>query len=124
MIQLQVTGRHYELDNKIMAYVDAKLARLDRYLPRQCREGLLGSVILELNDSHTQDSRCICEVSLEVKGERMQAREATINMYAAIDICEEKLKNQILTFKSKHEPARNRRQRLFAKMLPRDPMTE
>lgn len=113
MIQLQTTGRHFELDPKILKYVDDKLAKLDKYLPRRSRDGLAGHVILELDESLSQDQRCTCEVHFEVKGERLQARESTLNMYAAIDICEQKLKSQILTYKSKHEPARNRRQRLW-----------
>jgi ribosomal subunit interface protein len=123
MIQLQTTGRHHELDDKILQYVNDKLAKLDKYLPRHSREGASGTVVLELDESHTQDSRCICEVQIEVKGERMHAREATLNMYAAIDICEQKLKSQILTYKSKHEPARNRRQRLWNKLAGREPVT-
>ena len=116
MIQLQTTGRHYDLDDKILQYVDDKLGKLDKYLPRAVRGGLAGQVVLELDESHTQDQRCICEVQFEVKGELVQAREATLNMYAAIDICEQKLKSQILTYKSKHEPARNRRQRLWKRL--------
>jgi ribosomal subunit interface protein len=120
MIQLQTTGRHYDLDPKILKYVDDKLGKLDRYLPRRVRDGLAGRVVLELDESLTQDQHCICEVHFEVKGEQMQAREATLNMYAAIDICEQKLKSQILTYKSKHEPARNRRQRLWNKVVGRE----
>lgn len=120
MIKLQTTGRHYDLDPKIMQYIDDKLAKLDKYLPRHHRADASGTVMLELDESHTQDSRCVCEVQMEVKGERMHAREATLNMYAAIDICEQKLKNQILTYKSKHEPARNRRQRLWNKLAGRE----
>lgn len=123
MIQLQTTGRHYEFDAKILAYIDQKLGKLDRYLPRSARNGLVGEVLLELDESLASDGRCICEVKFEVKGEHMQAKEATVNMYAAIDICEQKLKSQILRYKSKHQPAKNRRQRLVAKMLGRDPIT-
>ncbi|HEX7259662.1 MAG TPA: ribosome-associated translation inhibitor RaiA [Candidatus Saccharimonadia bacterium] len=124
MIQLQTTGRHYELDEKIMQYIDKKLGGLDRYLPRGVRGGLAGKVILECNEALSQDERCICEVQFEVKGEQFKAHESTINMYAAIDICEQKLKSQALTYKSKHEPAKNRRQRLLAKMLGRSPLPE
>lgn len=122
MIRLQTTGRHYELDDKIIAYINKKIASLDKYLPRGVGE-VTGSVVLELDESHTSDSQCLCEVDIDVKGEHMHAREETINMYAAVDICEQKLKNQILKYKNKHEPAKNRRRRLFAKMIGRDPFT-
>ncbi len=124
MIVLQTTGRHYELDDKIIEYIDKKLGGLDRYLPRHVRDGLAGTVILECNEALPQDQRCICEVQFEVKGEQLKAHESTINMYAAIDICEQKLKSQALTYKSKHEPAKNRRQRLMAKVMGRTPLPE
>jgi ribosomal subunit interface protein len=124
MIKLQTTGRHYELDDKIVGYVDQKLGGLDKYLPKHTRDGLFGQVVLELDESHTQNQQCICDAHFDVKGERFQARDAAINMYAAIDICEQKLKSQILTYKSKHEPAKNRRQRLFAKILSRAPIAD
>jgi ribosomal subunit interface protein len=122
MITLQITGRHFELDDKITDYVDRKIATLDKYLPKHCK-AVFGTVVLAKNKSNRQDNEYCCEIILEVPGERMQAGEATVNMYAAVDICEQKLKQQILRFKERHEPARNRRQRLFAKMLGRDEIT-
>ena len=122
MITLQTTGRHYELDSKIVDYVDRKIGKLDHYLPKECRDGLFGAVVLEQDDSHTKEGKCICEVKLDVKGDVLFAKEATMNMYAAIDICEQKLKHQILVYKSKHDPAKNRRQRLVAKVLGRQPL--
>jgi ribosome hibernation promoting factor len=119
MIKLQTTGRHYELDEKIIAYVTKKLGGLDKYLPKHSREGLFGQVVLELDESHTQDQQCICEAHFEVKGERLQAKDAAVNMYAAIDICEQKLKSQVLTYKSKHQPDKNRRRQLWRKVLDR-----
>ncbi|HUC87335.1 MAG TPA: ribosome-associated translation inhibitor RaiA [Candidatus Saccharimonadales bacterium] len=123
MIKLQITGRHYDLDEKIVAYVEKKLGGLDKYLPRNTRIGLSGKAILELDESHNQDQQCICEAHFEVKGERLHARDAAINMYAAIDICEQKLKSQVLTYKSKHQPAKNRRQQLLTKVFVRDPFS-
>lgn len=123
MITLQTTGRNFELDPKILKYLDEKVGRLDKYLPRQSREGLFGQVVLELDSSGREDNECVCDIKIDVKGEQMQAREATVNMYAAIDICEQKLKIQALKYKSKHEPSKNRRQKLFAKLwTPAEPV--
>ncbi len=119
MIKLQLTGRHYDLDDKIVAYTNKKIGTLDKYLPRQVRSGLVAAVVLEFDESHTNDQQCICDVRLDVPGEPMQAKDAAINMYAAIDICEQKLKSQILTYKSKHQPDRTRRRRLWGKLRGR-----
>jgi ribosomal subunit interface protein len=121
MIQLQITGRHFELDSKIVDYTEEKIGKLDRYLPHRKRDGLQGTIVLEFDESHTQDSRCICEANLDIPAEALHAKEATMNMYAAIDICEQKLKQQILRYKSKHDPARNRRERLWARLRREQP---
>ena len=122
MISLQVTGRHFELDDKIHDYVERKIGKLDKYLPRN-HQAIMGTVVLAKDKSNRQDNEFCCEIILDVPGERMVAAEATVNMYAAIDICEQKLKQQILKYKEKHQPAHNRRRMLFAKMLGRDRFT-
>lgn len=118
MIKLQITGRHFELDDKILAYVDKKIGSLDRYMPRD-HQPLRGHVILEFDTSNRQDNQHCCEVLIDVPGEQMQAREGTVNMYAAIDIVEQKLKAQILKYKDKHQPARNKRRMMFGKLFNR-----
>ncbi len=122
MIRLQITGRHYELDEKIVSYVNKKLGGLDKYLPRH-KDATIGSVVLTKDHSNRQDNEFCCEAILDVPGERMQAKEATMNMYAAVDIVEQKLKVQVLKYKDRTEPAKNRRRMLFGKMFSRDRAT-
>ena len=122
MITLQISGRHFELDDKIRAYVDKKIGELDKFLPKH-KEPLTGSVVLAKDNSNHQNNEYFCEVILHIPGERMLATESTVNMYAAIDIVEQKLKQQVLRYKDKHEPARNRRQKMFGKLFMRDKAT-
>jgi ribosomal subunit interface protein len=122
MITLQITGRHFELDEKIVNYTQKKLGRLDKFMPRH-HPAIFGTVVLAHDKSNRQDNEFCCEVIIDAPKERFQAAESTINMYAAIDICEQKLKQQILRYKQKHVPARNHRRLLFAKMVGRDRFT-
>lgn len=122
MINFQITGRHFELDDKIVAYVEKKLGNLDRYLPKGY-VATKGSVVLAQDASNRQDNDFVCEVLINVPGERLQATESTVNMYAAVDICEQKLKQQILRYKDKHQPSRNRARMLFAKIAGRRSLT-
>jgi putative sigma-54 modulation protein len=121
MITLQISGRDYELDDKIREYVDRKIGSLDKYLAK--RSVISGDVILIRDVSNREDNMFVCEAIIEVPGDRLQATEATVNMFAAIDIVEQKLKAQILKFKEKHEPAKNKRRMLFGKMWGRDRAT-
>lgn len=122
MITLQVTGRHFELDDKIQDYVNSKIGGLDKYMPRNYKN-ISGAVVLAEDKSNRQDNSFCCEAKLDVPGEHVFASESTVNMYAAIDIVEQKLKQQILRFKDKHEPGKNRRRLLFGKMFGRDRFT-
>lgn len=119
MIKLQITGRHYELDEKIVEYVEKKIGNLDKYLPKN-HPATKGSVVLINDTSNRQHNDFVCEVIVNVPGEKIQATESTVNMYAAVDICEQKLKQQILRYKEKHQPSKNRGKLLFAKALNRN----
>jgi putative sigma-54 modulation protein len=119
VIKLQISGRNYELSDKITGYVNDKIGALDKYLPRNSRQAS-GSVTLETDVSGREDNQCVCEVIIKVPGTVLQAKEATVNMYAAIDIVEAKIKSQILKYKDKHSPKLNQRQRWLNKMLRRE----
>lgn len=122
MIQLQITGRNYDLDKKITKYVNDKFGSLDKYI-RKYASGAQGSVILEIDKSNREDNECVCDVTIELPGQKIHAREATLNMYAAVDICEAKLKIQVLKYKDKHTPANNRGRKFIGKLWSRNNST-
>src|SRR3989338_1549137 len=95
MIQLEISGVHFEIDDQIQKYIRAKVGKLDRYLPKGAREPLQGSVILTESGAATE--RYTCEITLAIPRGRAAARTATPNnMYAAIDLASEKIKAYIL----------------------------
>ena len=57
MIKCDVTGRNYEVDDKLRAYVDEKIGGLEKYLPRQVRESALCNVVLEDDPSGREVNR-------------------------------------------------------------------
>ncbi len=117
MIDLEVKGNNYDLNAKITEYVEDKLASLDKYLPKNNRDGVAGHVILTLDESGREDNQCCCEARVEVKGASIEAKEAAINMFAAVDIVQAKLKSQILKYKAKHSPKQNRAKIFVAKLF-------
>ncbi len=102
MIEFEVSGRNCQLDDKLRDYVDEKLGGLEKYVPRIARDSLHGTVVLEDDPSGREDNRYVCEAVLTLKGEQLVSREGTLNMYAAIDIVEAKLKAQLVKYKEKH----------------------
>ncbi len=89
----------YELDVAAKRYVRKKIGRLDRYLPRHARKSLHVEVKLrQVNRSH--GNKYECDVVLRAPHQTLTAKESTVNMLAAIDIVEEKIKNQLKKYKA------------------------
>lgn len=116
MISLNITGRNYQLTSKIKTYVNEKIGELDRYLPKALTD-LKGIVVLEEDKSGREDNQFVCEVTVNVPGTTLQAKEATSNIYAAVDIVEAKLKSQVLKYKDKNSSKQKRG--LFKRLLQR-----
>ena len=113
--KLEISGVHTDVTDKLRRYVVKKIGRLDRYLPRAERQSL--HVEVTLKESRTKDKNtCECDVVMYVPGEVLAAREATVNMYAAVDIVEAKLRNQLKKHKDTNTASNPRlRQRLMAR---------
>lgn len=103
MIQIQLTGRKYEIDKELKKYINRKLGKLDKYLPRQHKaKGM--SVEIFRDPSGKEDNKYKVVAVLEVPGPDIVAETATINPHSAIDIVEQKLKLQIRKYKDKNSP--------------------
>lgn len=115
MIQIQLTGRKYEIDEDLKKYVQKKLGSLDKYLPRgQNNQGM--SVEIFRDPSGKEDNRYRVVAVLRVQGPDLVAETATINPHSAIDIVEQKLKTQIRKYKEKNTQRRTRVKDLFDKL--------
>lgn len=100
MIQIQLTGRNYEIDRELKKYVTRKLGHLDRYLPRgHQNQGM--SVEIFKDPSGKEGNNYKVVVRLKIPGPDIVAETATINPHSAVDIVEQKLKMQIRKYKDK-----------------------
>ena len=120
MIQkLEVSGIHTEVNSDLLKYVEKKIGKLDQYMPKSARESAHAEVKLK-ERKIKQRVECSCEVVLHLPHEVISVKEATINMYAAIDVVEEKLKNQIKKYKHNHGSGQLK-QRIVAKLKRTEP---
>lgn len=106
MIKLEITGVHFDIDEKLKGYVTRKIGKLDRYAPRASRESMHGKVVLTEEDGKSKN-RFTAEVTLTLPHGVIAAKDSTINIYAAVDIIEAKAKSQLVKYKSKateHHP--------------------
>lgn len=106
MIQrLEISGVHMELDDDVKRYVMRKIGKLDRFLPRHIRPSIHADVKLFEANQKTKQVRT-CEIVMQLPQETFTVKETTINIYAAIDIAEEKLKQHIKKYKGRHTDGR------------------
>lgn len=98
---LEIASIHTEADKDVVKYVNKKIGGLDTYLPRFSRSSVHG--LIKLKESNAKDKKQFtCEVILYVPGEIITAKETTVNMFAAVDIVEEKLKGQLRKYKTQN----------------------
>lgn len=119
MIRLDISGRNYELDDGIKKYVNKKLGGLDKYLPRNVKDPA-GTVVLEEDVSGRENNRFVCEFIVELPGTRVMAKEATVSIFAAVDIVEAKTKIQFLKYKDKHQGEKRRVRGIARRLIGRE----
>lgn len=100
--RIEITGIHTKINEDLHKYVQSKIARLDRYVPKNSRESVHAEV--KLTQSKSSDKKqYTCEVILHLPKEIITAKDSTLNMFAALDIVERKLKAQLLKYKELHQ---------------------
>jgi putative sigma-54 modulation protein len=103
-MRLQVKAHRGHVSDRVRAYAEKRLAKLDRRL----YEGTLVEVTLErLNNPSIRDDH-VAEGVVHTKGSNIVAREAAENYEAAIDRLVDKLERQVERYRDKrtHEPRR------------------
>lgn len=99
--KVEVASIHTDGSQDIQKYAKKKISKLDSYMPRHARKSAHAEV--KLKEAKSKDKKqCTVEVILHVPGETITAKETTVNMYAAIDIVEEKLKSQLRRYKQQN----------------------
>lgn len=133
MIQkLEINGVHIKIDEKLRAYTTKKIGKLDRFIPRHARESAHAEVFLKEENVQgkpkggKQSSRgragakeYTCEVVLRLPKEIITIKESTMNVFAAVDIVEAKLKNQLKKYKETHSSLRLHR-RVLGRLRNKD----
>jgi len=95
---IEITGIKYDLDETTRRYVNKKIGRLDRYLPRHARGSVSADIKLkEVNKDH--GNKYEAEIVIIVPDKVITAKDTTVNMLAAIDIVEAKIVAQLRKYK-------------------------
>ena len=95
MIQtINITGVRYTPDEATKRYVRKKIGSLDKFLTRHARKSTTVDIKLkEVNRAH--GNKYECDVIFHLPEATIMAKDSTLNMLAAVDIVEEKLRVQL-----------------------------
>lgn len=118
--RIEKSGINLALDEEVKTYIDKKIGALDRYMPRHARKSVHAEVKLREDLANKAGDKYTCEVILHLPGGQVTAEESTLNLLAAIDIVEAKLKNQLKKYKESHiKHIRERRHNLLRRVRQR-----
>jgi ribosomal subunit interface protein len=92
---------HTSLDEELKQYISHKLEGLDKYVSPAARRSLRIEIFAKENKTHGA-KRYEFEVIAHLPKEKIRISEETINMHAAVDIVEEKLKQALIKYKNIH----------------------
>lgn len=115
--RFEIQGVHTEVDDSLRKYVNKKIGRLDRFIARHNRISAHAEVYLKESKIKNK-KQCTCEVTLHLPKETINIEDSTLNMYAAVDIVEEKLKRRLQKYKDLHSNGKTRRH-LFGRFRKR-----
>lgn len=119
--KLEISGIHTEVTEDLLKYVTKKIGKLDQYMPAFAREP--AHVEVRFKEQKVKKRiECTCEVTLHLPKETITTKETTMNLFAAVDVVEEKLKNRIKKYKQTHGSGRLHRRILsrFKRSTGRD----
>lgn len=101
-MQLIIKGKNLEITDALRNYVQKKVGKLDRYLPR------IDEARVELSVQSAKDAahRQVVQVTLRSNGTILRAEERSADMFASIDAVVDKIHRQIARYKEKRRRGR------------------
>jgi len=112
--QLEISGVHMQVGDDLRKYVTRKIGNLDRFVPPASRQSLHVHVLLK-ETNKKGGKECICEVVATLPHEQITLKEGTMNIFAAVDITEAKLRAAFKKYKATHSNPRLH-QRVIARL--------
>lgn len=92
-MQVNISGHHVEVTEALQSYVSTKLEKLQRHFDQ------IGNVQVTLS---IEKERQKAEASINIKGGQLHADAVHEDLYAAIDLMNDKLDRQLIKRKEKN----------------------
>lgn len=107
--KIEITGSNYKVEESLRKYIQKRIGKLDKYLPRGYKKDVVARVVVtEMNK--TKGDKYEIAVAMEIPGGKMlNAKDECSNLFAGVDLVEAKLTGQIRRFKLEAQPHRQKR---------------
>ena len=107
--KIEMSGKGYKIDESFKKYVQKRLGKLDRYLPRGVKKDVIMKVaVAEISKS--KNDKYEIAVTMETTGGKViAAKDECSNVFAGVDLVEAKLTGQIRRYKLETQPHRQKR---------------
>ena len=106
---IDISGSNYKVEESFQKYVQKRIGKLDRYLPRGSKKDVVAKIVVtEVNREH--GNKFEISVAMEIPGGKViSAKDECSNLFAGVDIVEAKLTGQIRRYKLEQTPHKSRR---------------
>ncbi len=107
--KIEVRGDGYKVEEPLKKYVEKRIGKLDRYLPRGSKKDIVAKVVVSEIGKNKSEKYNISAAMELVGGKVIAARDECSNVFAGVDLVEAKLLGQIRRYKLEVQPHRQRR---------------
>lgn len=113
--KIEVSGNGFKVEESFRKYVEKRLGKLDRYLPRGSKKDVVAKVVVtEIGKAKAEKYEI--SAAMEIPGGKViAARDECSNVFAGVDLVEAKLAGQIRRYKLEVQPHRRKLKNLFLK---------
>jgi ribosomal subunit interface protein len=101
MLKLTIKGVNLTITEDLDKYVIKKIGKLDKYISKNLRDSAHAQIYLK-EAKIKNKKELTCEAVLHLPHEEFVTKETTVNIFAAVDIVEAKLKNHLRKYKETH----------------------
>lgn len=107
--KIDICGNNYKIEDSLKKYIQKKIGKLDRYLPKKNKKDVVCKVVVSGNKS--KNDKYEISVAMEIPGGKvLAARDQCANVFAGVDLLEAKIMGQIRRYKlesQQHQPKRS-----------------
>ena len=115
--KIEISGNGYKVEEPFKKYVEKRLGKLDRYLPRGFKKDVVAKVVVAEIGKNKSEKYEI-SVAMDIPGGKViAAKDECSNVFAGVDLVEAKLTGQIRRYKLDMQPHRQKKnwRKLFIK---------